>query len=81
MRSEMYKRLLGFYGLSLLVLTVLRCVFIAVHYVSGVAFSEVLKALGIGVVMDSSVMSCCILAWFLLAWVLSFLSEKVGKRC
>lgn len=80
MRSEMYKRLLGFYGLSLLVLTVLRCVFIAVHYVSGVAFSEVLKALGIGVVMDSSVMSCCILAWFLLAWVLSFLSEKVGKK-
>lgn len=80
MRSILYKRLLGFYGISLSIMTVLRLVFIGVHYSAGLHFVEIIKALGIGILIDSSVMSCCIAACFLLGMLASLLSEKAGKK-
>ena len=80
MRSSLFKRLLGFYGISLSILTVLRLVFIGVYYKPGLHFGEILKALGIGIVIDSSVISCCIVACFLLSFVIALFAEKEGKK-
>ena len=52
MKSTLYKRLLCFYGISLSILTILRVVFIGVHYKTGLSFLETLKALGIGIVIE-----------------------------
>ena len=41
---------------------------------------DILKALGIGVIIDSSVMSCCVIVCFLLGILVAFLNEKAGKR-
>lgn len=79
MNVTLFKRLLRYYGISLALLLVLRLVFIGVHYVSGFGFVGILKAIGIGLIIDSSVMSCCVIACFLMGWLLSFASEKVGK--
>ena len=80
MKSTLYKRLLGFYGISLAIMTVLRLVFIGVHSSTGLRFVEILKALGIGILIDSSVMSCCIAACFLLSFLIALLAEKAGKK-
>ena len=80
MRSTLYKRLLGFYGISLAIMTGLRLVFIGIHYSAGLRFVEIIKALGIGILIDSSVMSCCIVACFLLSFLIALLAEKVGKK-
>jgi phosphoglycerol transferase MdoB-like AlkP superfamily enzyme len=80
MKSTLYKRLLCFYGISLSILTILRVVFIGVHYKTGLSFLEILKALGIGIGIDSSVMSCCIVACFLLGLLVSLIAEKAGKK-
>ena len=80
MKAALYKRLLAFYGISLSILTVLRIVFIGVHYQAGLRFGEILKALGIGIFIDSSVMSCCIVICFLLSLLVALLAEKAGKK-
>lgn len=80
MKATLYKRLLCFYGISLSLLTVLRLVFIGVHYKAGLQFGEVLKALGIGILIDSSVMSCCIVTCCLAGLLVTLLSEKAGKK-
>ena len=41
---------------------------------------DILKALGIGVIIDSSVMSCCIIVCFLLGMLVALFSEKAGKK-
>lgn len=43
-------------------------------------FLDILKALAIGIVIDSSVMSCCIIACFLLGVLVALISEKAGKK-
>ena len=80
MKATLYKRLLRFYGISLSILTLLRIVFIGVHHQAGCPLGAVLKALGIGIVMDSSVMSCCIVGCYLLGTLASLLGEKTGKK-
>ena len=80
MNTALYKRLLRYYGISMCILTVLRIVFIGVHHKAGLYFHDVLKALGIGIVIDSSVISCCIVACFLLGLLVAILSEKAGKK-
>lgn len=74
-----YKRLLRYYGISLSILTVLRIVFIGVYYKAGLHFGDILKALGIGILIDSSVMSVCIVACFLLGLLVALMAEKAGK--
>lgn len=80
MKTTLYKRLLRFYGISMAVLTLLRIVFIGVHHKTGLPIPEILKTLGIGIVIDSSVMSCCIVACFLLGLLASLFSEKAGNK-
>lgn len=80
MKSTLYKRLLRYFVISLSILTLLRLVFIGVHYQPGLRLLDILKALGIGLVIDSSVMSCGILACFLLAIPVSLFAEKAGKK-
>ena len=80
MKTKLYKRLLCFYGISMSILTVLRIVFIGVHHKAGLGFLDILKALGIGLVIDSSVMSCCIVACFLLGLLVSLINEKAGNK-
>ena len=80
MNVTLYKRLLRYFGISLSLLTLLRLVFIGIHYEAGLRFVEILKALGIGVVIDSSVMSCCVIVSFLLGTLVSLLAEKAGKK-
>lgn len=79
MKATLYRRLLCYFGISLSALTILRIVFICVHHEAGMRFLDILKALGIGVIIDSSVMSCCIIACFLLGILVALLSEKAGK--
>ena len=64
----------------MVILTLLRIVFIVAHHKAGLHFIEILKALGIGIVIDSSVMSCCIVTCFLLGLLVSLWSEKAGKK-
>lgn len=80
MKTKLYKRLLCFYGIGMSLLTVLRIVFICVHYKAGLGFVNILKALGIGIVIDSSVMSCCIVACFLLGLLVALIADKAGKK-
>ena len=80
MKTKLYKRLLGYFGISLATLTILRVIFICVHHEAGMRFLDILKALGIGVIIDSSVMSCCIIVCFLLGMLVALLSEKAGKK-
>ena len=80
MNVTLYKRLLRYFGISLSLLTLLRLVFIGIHYEAGLRFVEILKALGIGIIIDSSVMSCCVIVGFLLGILGSLFSEKAGKR-
>lgn len=80
MNTSIFKRLLRYYGISMSILTVLRIVFIGVYHKPGMQFIDILKALGIGVIIDSSVMSCCIIACFLLALLVSLFAEKAGKK-
>ena len=80
MNTKLYKRLLCFYGISMSLLTVLRIVFICVHHKTGLGFANILKALGIGIVIDSSVMSCCIVACFLLGLLVALIVDKAGKK-
>lgn len=80
MNTKLYKRLLCYYGISLAVLTVLRLVFIGVHHRAGLCFPDILKALGIGILIDSSVMSCCIVVCFLMGLLASLFAEKAGKK-
>lgn len=80
MRTTLYKRLLSYFGISLSILTILRVVFICVHHEAGMCFVDILKAMGIGIVIDSSVMSCCIIVCFLLGMLVALLSEKAGKK-
>lgn len=80
MKTPLYKRLLGYFGISLATLAILRIVFICVYHEAGIRFLDILKALGIGVIVDSSVMSCCIVVCFLLGILVALLSEKAGKR-
>jgi phosphoglycerol transferase MdoB-like AlkP superfamily enzyme len=79
MGTMVYKRLLRYYGISLSILTVLRIVFIGVYYKAGLHFGDILKALGIGILIDSSVMSVCIVACFLLGLLVALMAEKAGK--
>lgn len=79
MGTMIYKRLLRYYGISLSILTVLRIVFIGVYYKSGLHFADILKALGIGVIIDSSVTSVCIVICFLLGLLVALMAEKAGK--
>ena len=80
MNVTLYKRLLRYFGISLSLLTLLRLVFIGIHYEAGLRFVEILKALGIGIIIDSSVMSCCVIVGFLLGTLGSLFSEKAGKN-
>ena len=80
MKTPFYKRLLGYFGISLATLAILRIVFICVYHEAGIRFLDILKALGIGAIVDSSVMSCCIVVCFLLGILVALLSEKAGKR-
>lgn len=80
MRTALYKRLLGYFGISMCALSLLRVIFICVHHVAGMRFMDILKALGIGVIIDSSVMSCCIIVCFLLGMLVALFSEKAGKK-
>ena len=79
MRTALYKRLLCYFGISMSTLTILRVVFICVHREAGMRFMDIMKALGIGVIIDSSVMSCCVIVCFLLGILVAFLNEKAGK--
>ncbi len=79
MNVVLFKRLLRYYAISMVLLMVLRLVFIGVHHVSGLGFVEVLEAIGIGLIIDSSVMSCCTMLCYVAGWAVSFLSEKAGK--
>ena len=80
MRTALYKRLLCYFGISMCTLSLLRVIFICVHHEAGMRFMDILKALGIGVIIDSSVMSCCVIVCFLLGILVAFLNEKAGKR-
>ena len=80
MRTALYKRLLCYFGISMCTLSLLRVIFICVHHEAGMRFMDILKALGIGVIIDSSVMSCCVIVCFLLGILVMFLNEKAGKR-
>ena len=80
MRTALYKRLLCYFGISMCTLSLLRIIFICVHHEAGMRFMDILKALGIGVIIDSSVMSCCVIVCFLLGILVAFLNEKAGKR-
>ena len=80
MRTALYKRLLCYFGISMCTLSLLRVIFICVHHEAGMRFLDILKALGIGVIIDSSVMSCCVIVCFLLGILVMFLNEKAGKR-
>ena len=80
MRTALYKRLLCYFGISMCALSLLRVIFICVHHVAGMRFMDILKALGIGVIIDSSVMSCCIIVCFLLGMLVALFSEKAGKK-
>ena len=80
MRTALYKRLLCYFGISMCTLSLLRIIFICVHHEAGMRFLDILKALGIGVIIDSSVMSCCVIVCFLLGILVAFLNEKAGKR-
>ena len=79
MNKQLFKKLLWFYGIGMVMLLVLRCVFMIVHHEPGMAVSEVLEAIGIGMIIDSSVMSCCILGSFLLGLLGSCFGEKPGR--
>ena len=79
MNKQLYKRILCFYGIGMVVLLVLRLVFMGAHHEPGMALGEVLKAIGIGLVMDSSVMSCFVLGSYLLGLLGSCFGEKPGK--
>lgn len=79
MNKQLYKRILWFYGIGMAMLLVLRLVFIGVHHVPGMATGGVLKAIGLGMMVDSSVMSCCILGSYLLCLLGSLVGEKTGK--
>ena len=80
MRTALYKRLLCYFGISMCTLSLLRVIFICVHHEAGMRFMDILKALGIGVIIDSSVMSCCVIVCFLLGILVAFLNEKAGKK-
>ena len=80
MGTLIYKRLLRYYGISLSILTILRVVFISVYHKAELHFGDILKALGIGIIIDSSVMSVCIVACFLLGLLIALMAEKAGKK-
>lgn len=79
MNKQLYKRILWIYGIGMLMLSVLRLVFLGVHHVPEMAVGEVLRSLGLGLIVDSSVMSCFMLGSYLLGLLGSCLGEKTGK--
>lgn len=79
MNKQLYKRILWFYGIGMAMLLVLRIVFLGVHHVPEMPVGEVLESLGIGLIIDSSVMSCCLIVSYLLGLLCSCFGEKVGK--
>ncbi len=79
MNKQLFKRILWLYGIGIALLLVLRLVFLAVHHVPDMAVGEVLKALVLGLVVDSSVMSCCMFGSYLLGLLGTFIGEKTGK--
>lgn len=79
MNKHLFKRILWFYGIGMAMLLMLRLVFIGVHHAPGMAVGEVLKALCIGMIVDSSVMSFFMLGSYLLGLLGSFFGEKPGK--
>ena len=56
MNKQLYKRILWIYGIGMLMLSVLRLVFLGVHHVPEMAVGEVLRSLGLGLIVDSSVL-------------------------
>lgn len=79
MGTIIYKRLLRYYGICLSILTILRIVFIGIYYKPGLHFVDILKAMGIGIVIDSSVVSVCIVACFIMGLLAALFAEKAGK--
>ena len=65
MNLKLYKKLLAVYAAMLLLLALLRIFFVLRHYPESAATTDLLRTFGIGVVIDSCVVSFIVLGSFL----------------
>ena len=70
MNWRLYKKLLAVYAAMLLLLSLLRVFFVARHFPSSASSTDVLRTLGIGVLVDSSVVSIAVFGASLLGFLL-----------